>query len=172
MSGGADHGRVDVMDARQRAMGAMATDAATAGWRELHLALMAGLPYATEIVMLLDARGVTFPTAPSFDARHTDLRCYRVVHRAWRAGILPDLLGLLQAWRLSGDSLGEEARRPEFQQALFEFLCEHRTGLRGLVERLSREPLWRTMPTRETASVEAVRRHLDIIWTDFCRRAA
>ena len=161
------------MCARQRGQSTPGTDAdLSAGWRELHAAMMAGVPYASEIVKLLDSGGIRFPTAPMFEWRNADVSCYQVVHRAWRDGVLPELLRLLRTWRDAGSGLGEGASRPEFQRALAEFLRDHRSELPQLVDYLSKDPLRRTMPTRNAASVEAVRRHLDIVWADFRRRAA
>ena len=141
----------------------------SAGWRELHLALQGGVPHGTEIVMLLDSCGFTFPTPPAFDSQRTELRCYRVIHRAWREDLLPDFLRLLRIWRTAGGPLCQAARRAEFQTALFEFMLERRrVGLPALVACLGRQPPWGTAPAGDVVSVDEARRRFNALWTE-CR---
>jgi hypothetical protein len=169
------HKRIHLMPAHEQTLPGTTDQAAVAGWRELHRALKGGLPHATEIVMLLDSHDLSFPTAPTFDCRHCDLRCYRTIHRAWREGLLPELLRLLQVWCDSDNSLCESARRPQFQQALFAFLSGHRrAGLATLLQCLAVPSPERTAPANDQASVEEVHRRLDALWSDFHhhRRAA
>lgn len=147
---------------------------ADAGWRELHQALIGGVPRGAEIVMLLDASGFCFPTAPEFDSSAAELRCYGVVHGAWREDVLADMLRLLQLWREGDGPLDYTARRREFQQALVDFVCEHRSaGTAALVECLSQLPLEARAAASRLPSVEAVRQCLNAAW-DGCagRRAA
>ena len=114
--------------------------------------------------MLLDSLGFRFPAAPTFDALDADVRCYRVVHRAWREGLLSELLRLLGTWRRPDGSLREAARRGEFQQALLDFLRDNRRdGLAALAECLGRQPSWQTAPEGDAASVETVRQRLDAL---------
>ena len=154
-----------------RVSGAAASRAA--GWRALHAALIGGVPHASEIVMLLDSGGFTFPSVPDFDDCGADLVCYGVIHRAWREGMLADFLRLLYIWRIGGSRLCEAARRPEFQEGLLEFLHQHRAaGFSALVECLAQRPAWQTAPAGDSQCEEAVRRRFEILWRDYCGRRA
>lgn len=145
----------------------------SAGWRELHLALMAGVPHGAEIVMALDASGLRFPAPPSFDGREADLRCYRLVHRAWREGLLFEFLRLLQVWGVDGGSVCPAARGAEFQTALFEFLRENRrAGLPALAEFLNHERQWLAAREGETVSAAIAKRRLDALWAAYSGRRA
>ncbi|HEY4260311.1 MAG TPA: hypothetical protein VGM98_09125 [Schlesneria sp.] len=90
------------------------------GWIALYRSLQGGVPHAFEIVKVLRSRGFSFPWLPEFSFDDTELRCYRVVHQAWREKLLPDFLSLLQAWESEG-RLASHACRPEFQNAILGF---------------------------------------------------
>lgn len=153
--------------------GSMANPASAAGWRELHRALMGGVPYAADIAALLDSSGFGFPAAPAFSAQGAELRCYRVIHRAWRAGVLSELLRLLQFWRGPAGRLSEAARRGEFQQALLGFVCEHRSaGFAALKDCLSQPPPWRVAAVACANSSEAALQRLNALWSDYAGRNA
>jgi len=144
-----------------------------AGWRELHAALMAGIPRGAEIAMLLDGGRFSYPTAPSFESDGSDLCCYRIIHRAWREQLLPEFLQLLELWRAVDGSLCEAARCPRFQTALLEFMFEHRReGLPAMVECFTEAAASRAACASGSVSIEATRHRLEMLWNTCRSRCA
>ena len=142
-------------------------------WRELHAALMAGIPHAADILSALDAHGLRYPTAPLFDNANADVECYRVIHRAWREGLLREFLDLLCLWRRSEGSLCDAARRMEFQTALVGFLLEHRcAGLQAILSCFAQPAAWRAVCEFGFGSVAELRHHLDLLWAGHHVRCA
>ena len=108
-------------------------------WRDFHAALIAGLPHAADIASGLDEHRLSYPTEPLFNDAQADVRCYGVIHRAWREGLLHEFLEMLCLWRAAGTGLCGPARRPEAQAALLDFVVEHRMeGLATMAARLRR----------------------------------
>ena len=141
-----------------------------AGWVELHEALHAGLPHAAEIVGALDLCGYTYPRFPTFSVDSSEVTGYRLIHRAWRGGLLLRFLTALGAWRTPGSKLPPAAQRIELQQALCEFLETHRRiDPQALRSRLAEESLSTLIPTGEVPRVDTIRRRIDAIWNS--RRA-
>jgi hypothetical protein len=137
-----------------------------AGWHELHAALQSGVPHAMEIVVALDAHGFSYPWSPAYCAEMAELRCYRVVHKAWREGLLARFLTVLGAWRMPESQLSEMARLPELQLALCDFLQAHREiNPQALRFCLGEQSLLEMIPEREAATVENIRRRIEAAWS-------
>ncbi|HEY1785499.1 MAG TPA: hypothetical protein VGG30_08120 [Pirellulales bacterium] len=140
-------------------------EARAAGWPELHVALQAGIPHAVDIVATLDAHGFSYPWSPAFSSEHAELPCYRVVHQAWREGLLSELLRVLAAWRTVDNQLPRGARRPELQQALCEFLAVNpEINSQTLRICLSGHSLSELMPEVEASTVESIRTRIEVAW--------
>jgi hypothetical protein len=124
-----------------------------------------GIPRAAEIGTALDAHGLTYPTAPLFDDAAADVRCYGVVHRAWRIGLLHEFLEVLCLWRDTAGSLWSSARGKEFQTALLEFVLEHRrAGLPAILACFEGANVARTLCESGAVCVADLRRRLDAVW--------
>ncbi len=156
------------MDARKVNCGSETgepVEAPAAGWFELHRALEAGIPHAAQIMTALDVLGFSYPRPPAFCAQEVDVSSYRVIHRAWREGVLVRMLTVMDAWRTAGGRLPDTARRAEPQQALCEFLeANRRVDPQALRFRLTQESFSTIVPTEQAATVEAIRQRIERVW--------
>jgi hypothetical protein len=156
---------LEIMSSHRVPFNSSADRGGAAGWTALHQALQAGIPYAAQILAILDRYSFQFPWAPTFCCQDTELPSYRLVHRAWREGRLSALLYLLQAWREPGGKLPADCCRSDFQHALFDFLqIHHRQGLESLRSCLSQQPLPQMPLEPPAAFVEVVRHHFESVW--------
>lgn len=94
-------------------------------WHAFHYSVLCDVPHAVDIFTLLTASAFSFPRYPFFDCEEAELRCYRVVHEAWRENLAPIFFMVLGAWRENG-RLAKAACAPEFQQTLLDSLRRDR----------------------------------------------